>query len=165
MGDAGSGTPRLAGISAAYLAKQLADFADGSRPSEIMTPIAAALTAEDRQAVAVYYRSLVPQERSWSSGATDLAAAAAGAVIWARGDGALAVQACVACHGGAGAAGHGDVYPELSGQPRTYLEAELNAFRSGTRTNDAAAQMRTIAARLRDEDIAALAAYLAARRP
>ncbi|QDM16077.1 cytochrome c [Tardiphaga sp. vice278] len=61
-GEAGEGIPadgypRLSGLSAAYLVHQLESFADGKRSKAVMTPIANALTPEDRQAVADYYTS------------------------------------------------------------------------------------------------------------
>jgi cytochrome c553 len=74
-------------------------------------------------------------------------------------------QPCVACHG---ASGEGNVAlgaPALAGQGAAYLERQLSNFKSGIRGSDPAdtlgAQMRGMAATLADEDVAAVAAYLA----
>ena len=66
--------PRLAGLDSAYLIEQLNAFADGGRNNEAMVPIAKALTADERQAIAKFYaglatpkvdsRSLVRQRRT-----------------------------------------------------------------------------------------------------
>ncbi len=50
-GMAAAGFPRLAGLSANYMRKQLADFASGARANPIMQPIAAALSHEEADAV------------------------------------------------------------------------------------------------------------------
>src|SRR5262249_47014972 len=49
--------PRLAGLDPAYLAKQIDDFRQGSRVSEIMRPIAETLTPDETKDVAAYYGS------------------------------------------------------------------------------------------------------------
>jgi len=49
-GMAAAGFPRLAGLSAGYMKKQLADFASGERANPIMQPIAAALSSEEADA-------------------------------------------------------------------------------------------------------------------
>src|SRR5690554_2935179 len=38
QGDAGGAFPRLAGLDAHYLAKQMEDYASGARPDPVMTP-------------------------------------------------------------------------------------------------------------------------------
>ncbi len=50
---AGSNIPRLSGQSAYYLAKQLADYADGARRNAMMTQYARLLTVQQRADVAV----------------------------------------------------------------------------------------------------------------
>ena len=58
-GEGGTtGAPRLAGHSQAYLAQQLAAYADGRRQHSVMTPIARALPPEEREALAAYYARL-----------------------------------------------------------------------------------------------------------
>lgn len=50
--------PRLAGMNANYLRKQLDDFENGSRANAVMEPIAKALTPEDRVAITAYYAAM-----------------------------------------------------------------------------------------------------------
>jgi cytochrome c553 len=68
------------------------------------------------------------------------------------------VPACAACHGPNGA-GMPSQYPRLAGQHQDYTVAELTNFRAGTRNNNA--PMTTIAARLSDNEIKAVADYIA----
>ena len=67
-------------------------------------------------------------------------------------------MACQACHGMDGVSKVPDA-PNIAGQNEAYLVAQLQAFKSGRRQNEA---MSVVAATLSDADIAALAAYYAA---
>lgn len=51
--------PNLAGQKAAYLAKQLKAFREGSRSDPMMTPMAKPLSDADIENLAAYYSSLV----------------------------------------------------------------------------------------------------------
>ncbi len=72
--------------------------------------------------------------------------------------GAEKIAACVACHGSDGKA-TADIYPSLSGQSATYLEASLKAYRAGERGGGMSAVMTPQATNLSDQDIADIAAY------
>ena len=65
---------------------------------------------------------------------------------------------CQACHGLDGLSKTPDA-PNISGQVEPYLVAQLQAFRSGARKNDA---MSVVAPSLSDDDIDDLAAYFSA---
>ena len=55
-GSDGSGAfPRIAGQPIQYLVAQLRDFASGVRSNAVMSPIAKALSSDDRTEVAAYY--------------------------------------------------------------------------------------------------------------
>ena len=54
--------------------------------------------------------------------------------------------------------------PRLAGQFPEYTIAQLQAFRSGERANDPNRMMRTIAANLSDQEMKAVAEYLAGLR-
>lgn len=69
-----------------------------------------------------------------------------------------ALPACQACHGAQGISASNEI-PNLAGQKRDYLVAQLEAFKSGTRKNEL---MAAIAAQLASADIKALAAYWSA---
>lgn len=65
---------------------------------------------------------------------------------------------CQACHGLDGLSKVPEA-PNIAGQVESYLVAQLQAFRSGARRNDA---MSVVASTLSDRDIENLAAYFAA---
>ena len=71
--------------------------------------------------------------------------------------GNAAVPACIGCHlpNGVGA----PRYPRLAGQRQAYVVLQLMNFKQGTRTNDRAHVMRSIAANLSEEEMAAIAQY------
>jgi cytochrome c553 len=69
----------------------------------------------------------------------------------------LADASCAACHGRDGI-GIIPLYPNLAGQKREYLIAQLRAFRDGTRKNPI---MSPMAAHLTDAQIEDVSAYLA----
>jgi cytochrome c553 len=69
----------------------------------------------------------------------------------------LSDASCVACHGQNGI-GIIALYPNLAGQKREYLVAQLRAFRDGSRKNPI---MSPMAVHLSDSDIEDLATYFA----
>lgn len=164
-GAAGEGQaafPRLAGLDATYLARQLEDFAAGRRANALMAPIAKALAAADRQALAQYYARLPLPPASAAAGDDPTGKRLALHGAWAKG-----VPACVQCHG-PGGRGVGAAFPALAGQSAAYIGAQLKAFRDGMRTNDPQQLMRTPASKLTDDEIDAVARWFAsqpARRP
>jgi len=127
------------------------------RPSAIMAGFAAMLSPEDIRNVAAHFASqtLAP------AAATDAALAEAGRTIYRVGIAAKGVPACAGCHSPNGA-GIPSQYPRLQGQYAEYTEVQLTAFRSGERANSE--QMRTIAERLSDREIKAVAQYMAGLR-
>lgn len=170
-GPDGAGTadgpfPRLAGQSGAYLLKQLQNYADGSRPNDIMTPIAQALSPQDRQDAAAYYAAANAPLATPKPG--DEAAVARAHALAANGragdnNATNAVQACGNCHGPRGV-GEPPLSPRLSGQWSGYTLAQLQAFKAGTRKNDVSGVMREIAGKLSDDDMTALASYFESLR-
>lgn len=151
--------PRLAAQPQAYLARQLAAFADGRRPSPVMTPVAQALDGKLRDRLAAYYAALdAPQAAAGTAKGSER-----GRRLALRGDEERGIQACANCHGPDGI-GEPPTYPYLGGQQRAYLLAALKAWRDGRRDTDASGQMPAIARRLNEQDMAALADYYAAAR-
>ncbi|HWU77800.1 MAG TPA: c-type cytochrome [Rhodanobacter sp.] len=161
-GQAAAGNPRLAGLDAAYLQKQLEDFASGVRDSAVMKPTATALSADERHALALYYSTL-PLPADLATPATPMPAAdSAGAVLATRGDWSRGVPGCVQCHGPNGV-GVGAHFPPLAGQPATYIAAQLKAWQNGTRHNDPLQLMQHVSTALSAQDIDAVAAWFAAQ--
>ena len=148
---AGAPFPRLAGLPAEYVAKQLFDYRDGSRPNAMMIPIAKALSDSDIASLAWYYSSLEAPAAKTAS------APQRGWQLARYGDNALAIPACVDCHGG-NITGGGPILPGLA-QPAAYTAAQLDAFRTGERKNDGDGIMQAIAKRLSDADVKALGEY------
>jgi cytochrome c553 len=79
---------------------------------------------------------------------------------------ARAATVCAACHGANGQS-VSDTIPNLAAQRAGYIEAQLKAFKDGTRkaqtTTSPAAIMTAIATQLSADDIANVAAYFAAQ--
>jgi cytochrome c553 len=73
------------------------------------------------------------------------------------------ILACTACHGRM-LNGLGGV-PPLAGRPPTYLVRQLWNYQSGERRGGLAAPMQAVAARLRVDEMLAIAAYLASLPP
>lgn len=162
-GDPAAGYPRLAGMSAEYLEKQMRDFTTDERPSSIMEPIAEALSEEDWRDVARYYARLeVPEPDSDSAAESGMLER--GQTIAERGLDKAEVQACVNCHGPAGT-GLPPHFPALAGQHASYLEQELRDWKSGERSNAPAGMMNEVAERLSEEDIEAVSRYFASVNP
>jgi len=161
-GQTDAGNPRLAGLDAAYLQKQLDDFASGARGSAVMKPSATALSESERRAMALYYSKL-PLPAALASPTTPMPPAGSiGAVLATRGDWARDVPGCVQCHGPAGV-GVGAHFPPLAGQPATYIAAQLQAWQKGTRHNDPLQLMQHLSRALTKQDIQAVSAWFAAQ--
>jgi cytochrome c553 len=165
QGDAGGAFPRLAGLDAHYLARQMDDYASGARADAVMAPISRQLTQTDRQSVALYYAGLSAQAPpSGSVAVADASLIQRGATLYARGSAEHGIQACANCHG-PGGRGLNRVYPSIAGQPPSYVEAQLRRWQAGARRNDTADLMGSVARRMTDEDIRAVSAYVAGLAP
>lgn len=147
--------PKLAGQHPFYLAKQLDNFKTGERKNEVMKAMVATLTPEDMTNLGAYFGAQVAKtDKATSNGKGSL-----GEKIYRGGISATNVPACAACHGPAGA-GIPVQFPRLAGQHADYTVTQLKSFRSGERANDAEKVMRMVAARMTDQDIAAVADYI-----
>jgi cytochrome c553 len=85
---------------------------------------------------------------------------ARGRQLVTRGDTALKVPACIACHGER-LSGALPAIPGLVGLPRDYINAQFGAWRNGSRHALAPDCMGTIATRLSLADVSAISAWLA----
>jgi len=159
-----SANPILAGQVEEYIAKQLKNFksADGkpaARNNPIMAGMAAAVPDEEIPNVAAWFAS----QKQKPAAAKDEKLALEGQKIWRQGNFKKGTPACAGCHGPSGA-GLPAQYPRLAGQYPEYTELQLKAFRAEERGNDAEKVMRTIAAKLSDAEIKAVAEYAAGLR-
>ncbi|MCP1575525.1 MULTISPECIES: c-type cytochrome [Herbaspirillum] len=157
-GAAGNSTitqnPKLSGQHEAYIAKQLLNFRTPERNNPVMTPMAKALSEEDIHNLAAYLSAQEPKPGAAKNKET----IELGKHIWRAGIAAKNVPACAGCHSPNGA-GIPAQYPRLAGQHQDYTVAQLTNFRGGARTNSV--QMTTIAERLSDKEIKAVADYIA----
>ena len=163
-GNAAAGFPRLAGLDAGYLHKQLRDFQAGSRKNTVMEPIANALSDAEAQAVAAYYASRTSAVAAAPPATDAMQMIARGERIALHGQWENTIPACVSCHG-PGGRGVGTHFPALAGQSARYIVAQFEAWRDGSRHNDPLELMKGIAQRLSEPDIAAVAAYFANLTP
>lgn len=150
--------PNLAGLTPEYIAKQLADFRQGTRKQPLMNTIAQALSEQEIGQLAAYYGSLAgPPLHVGEAGGE------AARKLDQAGDGSRALPACANCHGLRGI-GEGPLLPRLAGQSKEYFADQINAFRNGSRQNDDVGVMRAFAQRLTDSEIEALGQYYAGTR-
>jgi len=157
-GQSAVGTwPKLAAQHAAYTAKQLRNFKEGSRANPIMMGMAATLTEQDMNNIAAFLSKQAPSQGvAQNKDTIEL-----GQSIYRGGIASKGVPACAACHSPNGA-GIPAQYPRLGGQWAEYSNAQLLAFREGTRKNSP--QMAIVAARLSDQEMKAVADYMAGLR-
>ena len=156
--------PNLAGQHPEYTLRQLASFKpQGQKPPErnnpVMAGMVANLTADDMGNLAAYYATQKPMTRT----ARDPELAKLGQAIYRGGVMQKGVAACASCHAPNGA-GIPAQFPRIGGQHAEYTEAQLKAFRAGDRANDPNRMMRTVAAKLTDREIRAVAEYVAGLR-
>jgi len=166
--------PKLAGQHAAYLYKQLSNFVGkegkpAERANAVMSGMAAPLSDDDMRNVAAYFASETMKIGAAKAGK---ASAELGQKIYRAGLAEKGVTACAACHGPAGA-GLPAQFPRLGGQHAEYTEAQLKAFRDASYTEEQrkamketaprknSPQMASIAARMTDAEIKAVADYIA----
>ncbi len=155
--------PHLAAQQAQYITTQLANFKSGVRANAIMLGMASMLAPEDMRALGRFYAEQI----ATPAGSKDARRSALGQKLYRYGNTATGVPACSACHAPTGA-GMPAQYPRLAGQFQEYTVAQLKAFKSGERgknEKDANGRMMaTIASRMSEAEMLAIADYIAAMR-
>jgi cbb3-type cytochrome c oxidase subunit III len=158
----GGAYPKLAGQHPEYLVKQLMDFKtqpgakQAARNNAIMAAMVAPLSNQDMVNVAAYFAAQTPKPGYAHNKNT----VPVGEKIYRAGIAERAVPACASCHGPTGQ-GIPVQYPRLSGQWADYTVTQLNAFTQGSGARNNSDPMHTIASRLSDSDIKAVADYIA----
>ena len=159
--------PKLAGQNERYLLKQLHDIKSGTRPVPTMAGQLDNMSDEDLADMAAYFAS-----QTASGGQADAAKVALGGKVYRGGVSASGVPACAACHGAKGAGNAPAGFPALAGQHAAYIADQLRRFRTGAentleenpngRTNDGDTRMmRDTAYRMTDNEIDAVASFIA----
>jgi cytochrome c553 len=155
--------PRLAGQNAVYIAEQLHLFHDGIRKNPVMQPMAAGLSDQDIDNLAVFFAAQTPAGLE-----ADPSYWKAGQALYLHGDAAHGVPGCVACHGPLGRGNPAAGYPALEAQQSVYVASQLQSYANGTRYSGPNATSATpnsvimfdIAKHLTPEEIRDVASYV-----
>lgn len=146
--------PKLSAQHESYIYKQLVNFTTVERNQPVMTTYAKMLTDEEKHNVAAWLTTqAVKPGAAKNKDTIEL-----GKKIYRGGIAEKNVPACASCHGASGN-GIPVQYPRLAGQHQDYTVAQLGLFKTGGRKNSA--QMATIAQRMSDEEMKAVADYVA----
>jgi cytochrome c553 len=140
--------PSLAGHPAPYLTIQLILFREQQRRNEVMTPLAKGLSDEDIEGLAAYFAG---QKRVALAGTSDPAMAA-------QGKETADAHRCGVCHL-PDYSGREQI-PRLAAQREDYLAKTMRDYKAGRRSG-LDGMMTSVLHPITDEQIAALAAYLA----
>ena len=164
-GQSGQGTnngyfPRIAGKPAGYLYNQLIAFRDGAREYPPMNYLVAYLPDAYLREMAEHYAKQRPPFETKDASPADAAMLNRGASIALAGDPSLGIPPCIACHG-ARLTGMEPGIPGLVGLRAAYVTAQLTRWRVGSRHAAEPDCMKRIVSRLSENDIAAVAAWLA----
>ncbi|BAM86349.1 cytochrome C4 [Bradyrhizobium oligotrophicum S58] len=141
--------PSLAGQQDQFIQWQLVFFRAGTRKNEAMKPIIDQLNNEDIRNLGAYFASLQPA-KSPPDDNPDLSK---------KGAEAAAGRRCASCHLDSYAGTKG--VARVAGQREEYLVKALHDYKSGQRVGGSQAAMTDVAYPLSDEEITALAHYLA----
>ena len=142
--------PSLAAQPDLFIQWQLVFFRAGTRKNEQMQPIVEQLNNEDIRNLGAYYASLEPPKASKSDDDPDLSR---------KGAQAAAGRRCASCHTDSYAGTK--AVARVAGQRQDYLLKALHDYKSGVRSGGGQAAMADVAYPLHEEEIEALAHYLA----
>jgi cytochrome c553 len=142
--------PSLAAQPDLFIQWQLVYFRAGTRKNEQMQPIVEQLTNEDIRNLGAYYASLEPPKAPKPDDDPDLSKKGAQAAVGRR---------CASCHTDSYAGTK--AVARVAGQREEYLVKALRDYKTGIRSGGAMAAMADVAYPLSEEEIDALAHYLA----
>jgi cytochrome c553 len=142
--------PSLAGQPDQFIQWQLVFFRGGSRKNEQMQPVAEQISNDDIRSLGAYFAALTPPAAPASDNDPDLSRKGAQAASGRR---------CASCHTDSFAGTK--AVARLAGQREEYLIKALHDYKSSARSGGAGAAMAEVAYPLSEEEITALAHYLA----
>lgn len=154
--------PRIAGKPAGYLYHQLLHFKEGRRVYRPMVHMVQPLSDAYLWAMAHHFASLDLPYPSPVSVNTTPDGMRRGEQLALQGDPSRHIPACTTCHGER-LTGMQPNVPGLLGLPRDYLNAQMGAWRMGTRRAHPPDCMGDIAQRLAASDVSAVSGWLASR--
>ena len=141
--------PSLAAQPDQFIQWQLVYFRAGARKNEQMAPIVEQLNNEDIRNLGAYFASLTPPKTKQDDN-PDLSKKGAQAAVGRR---------CASCHTDSYAGTK--AVARVAGQRQEYLLKALHDYKSGVRSGGGQAAMADVAFPLSEEEIEALAHYLA----
>lgn len=147
--------PSLAGQHEQYTVKQIKAFRAGERSNPLMSPIALTLTDQDIEDVAAYFATQKIKGQEAAKSKVEL-----GQKLYRAGSADSKIPACLACHGPNGRGNAEAGYPSIRSQHATQVALQLKAYSTGARKTDQNEMMRTVAAKLTDAQIEAVAQYV-----
>jgi len=154
--------PRIAGKPAGYLLNEMNNFRLGRRFFPQMVYFTQQRDNTDLAEIAAYFAGLrLPHPAPLPPKASPQVLERGRRLVF-NGNAALHLPACRSCHGSR-LLGVEPAVPGLLGLSPDYLQAQLGAWRNGTRAAQPPDCMAAIARRLRPEDIGAAAAWLASQ--
>jgi len=164
-GSSGQGTPgfpRIAGKPSGYIFNQLRNFRDGRRSYPPMNYLLEYLHDDYFTEMAAFFSAqripfAAPERSALSAGELTR-----GDRLVHEGDPARGVPPCMACHGPK-LTGIEPGIPGLLGLSSRYISGQLEAWRAGTRHANPPDCMSEVAGRLTEEEITAVAGWLAIR--
>ncbi|TCJ19545.1 cytochrome c4 [Parasulfuritortus cantonensis] len=142
------GTPSLAGQHPGYLLSAMQAYKAGSRKDATMSGQVAKLDQVTMENIAAYFAAQTPVERDKSSAGD----AKAGEPLSGK---------CGGCHGQQGHSAD-EKTPSLAGQDAQYLVKTMKNYRDGGRAH---AEMKSMLAGVKDQDLAHVAAFYVAQAP
>jgi cytochrome c553 len=142
--------PSLAAQPDQFIQWQLVFFRAGTRKNEQMQPIVEQLNNDDIRNLGAYFASLPPPKNPKPDDDSDLSK---------KGAQAAAGRRCASCHTDSYAGTK--AVARVAGQREEYLVKALHDYKSGVRAGGAMAAMADVAYPLHEEEIEALAHYLA----
>jgi cytochrome c553 len=142
--------PSLAGQLDQFIQWQLVFFRSGTRKNEQMQPVVEQLNNDDIRNLGAYFAQLPPPKASKPDDNPDLSK---------KGAQAAAGRRCASCHTDSFAGTK--AVARIAGQREDYLVKALRDYKSGVRAGGAMAVMADVAYPLSEEEIEALAHYLA----
>lgn len=147
------GFPKLAGQQKVYLLREMMDYKEGRRQSDVMVPVLANLSEEDVSKLAAYFADQEP-----SPGVVvHPERLALGKRVFLEGNTKTGVPSCDGCHEENGEGSK--KFPRVAGQHAAYTLEQLAQYASGKRSNGVKV-MRTIAERMSKEETEAVVEYM-----
>ncbi len=145
--------PKIAGLPQAYAIAMMKDIKSGARhngQSMIMKGLMSSVSDAEMITIA-----------EWLATLSNGAGTPGDATLMAKGAALYKSKTCIACHGADGKKPVLPTYPKLAGQNKQYLIVQISDIKTGARDNGQTAAMKGVMHLVNEEEIGALAEWLA----